>query len=52
MSDSSALRFVIDSAWKALNISVEWNGFIFTYGQVLVFFLAIVICGLILHFFA
>lgn len=52
MSDSSALRFAINSAWQCYNQSITWNGFTFTYGQLLVLFLAIVICGLIYHFFA
>ena len=51
MSDSSALRLVINGAWQALNTSISWNGFTFTYAQILVFFLAIVIVGLIIHFF-
>lgn len=52
MSDSAALRLVINGAWQALNTSITWNGFTFTYGQLLVFFIAIVIVGLIIHFFA
>lgn len=51
MSDSAALRLVVDSAWKALNTSIYWNGFTFTFGEMLVFFIAIVIVGLIIHFF-
>lgn len=51
MSDDSALRLVINGAWQALNTSLEWNGFTFTYGQLLVLFCAVVIVGLIIHFF-
>ena len=52
MSDGSALRIAINGAWQALNQSIERNGFSFTYGQILVLFIAIVIVGLLIHFFA
>lgn len=52
MSDSYALRLVVDSVWQAFNTPLMWNGFTFTYGQILVLFIAIVIVGLIVKFFA
>lgn len=52
MSDSNALRLLVNGAWQAMNVQLEWNGFTFTYGQILVLFLAIIIVGLIIHFFA
>lgn len=52
MSDSSALRFLINSGWEVLNIPLEFMGYNFTFGQLLVFTIAIVIVGLIVNFFA
>lgn len=52
MSDSSALRFVINSAWQAFNTTLTWNGYTFTYGQLLVLCMAIVIVVMIIKFFA
>lgn len=52
MSDSSALRFAINSAWNAFNIPFTWNGFTFTFGQLLVFGMAVVIVVMIIKFFA
>lgn len=52
MSDSSALRFLMDSGWKVMNIPLEFMGMTFTFGQFLVLSLAIVIVGLIIHFFS
>lgn len=51
MSDSAALRMAINGAWQAINTQINWNGLTFTYGQLLVLILAIVIVGLIVHFF-
>lgn len=52
MSDSSALRLAINSAWQAFNTTLTWNGFTFTYGQLLVLCIAIVIVVMIIKFFA
>lgn len=52
MSDSSALRLVINGAWQAFNIPFTWNGFTFTFGQLLVFCMAVVIVVMIIKFFA
>lgn len=52
MSDSNALQFAIDNTWQALNTSIEWNGFTFSYAQIFVLFIAIVLVGLIIRFFA
>lgn len=52
MSDGNALRFAVDSVWQALNTTIEWNGFTFSYAEILVLFIAIVIVGLIIRFFA
>lgn len=52
MSDSEALRFVINSGWQVMNIPLEFMGITFTFGQLLVLMIAIVIIGLIIHFFA
>lgn len=51
MSDSSVLRLAVNGAWQALNTSITWNGFTFTFGQILVLFIAVVVVGLIIHFF-
>lgn len=51
MSDSSALRLVINGAWQAFNMPLTWNGFTFTLGQMLVLFIAIVIVIAIIKFF-
>ena len=52
MSDANALRFAINNVWQILNTTIEWNGFTFSYAQILVLFIAIVIVGLIAKFFA
>ena len=52
MSDSSALRMVINGAWEAFNVPFEWNGFTFTFGQLLVLGLAVVIVVMIIKFCA
>lgn len=51
MSDSSALRLVINGAWQAFNTTLTWNGFTFTFGQLLVLCIAIVIVVMIIKFF-
>lgn len=52
MSDSEALRIFINSGWQVMNIPLEFMGITFTYGQWLVLIIAIVIVGLIIHFFS
>lgn len=52
MSDANALRFALNYVWEILNTPIEWNGFTFSYAQILVLFIAIVIVGLIAKFFA
>lgn len=51
MSDENALRLAINSVWKALNTSIEWNGFTFSYAQLLVMFIAVVLAIIFVKFF-
>ena len=51
MSDEKALKFLIDSAWRALNTTIEWNGFTFSYAQLLVMFIAVVLAIIFVKFF-